>query len=389
MNASSVCYLDNAATSFPKPESVYNEVRRCLLSYCGNPGRSAHSLSLAAANKIYDCRVAAAELIGIDAPENIAFVPSSTFGLNMIIKGLLKYGDHVIISNMEHNAVYRPIYKLAREGKISYDTFSVLDKEKKLSNDEICRNLETLIRKNTRLVICNHQSNVCSCALPACEIGRVCKKHGIIFALDAAQSAGHCDINMQRDSIDILCAPGHKGLYGLQGSAFVAFGSSQIKLDTLIEGGNGIRSLDGDMPDLCPERYESGTLATPCIAGLCEGIREIRRIGIPEIVGRESELYSRLLEDLGAIRGINIYGSSHVGSTLLFNAAGYSSESLAARLNDRGICVRGGFHCSALAHASLGTETEGGVRVSLGIFNTKKDIDRLTVAVNDILKNKQ
>ena len=385
MKDGGLCYLDNAATSFPKPKRVSDEIRKCLLSYCGNPGRSAHSLSLAAANKIYDCRVAAAELFGIDSPENIVLVPGSTFGLNMIIKGLLKYGDHVIISNMEHNAVYRPIYKLAREGKISYSVFSALDRHKCPSAHEICEEIDSLIQRNTKLLICNHQSNICSRSLPIFEIGQICKKRGVLFALDAAQSAGHCDIDMKKNSIDILCAPGHKGLYGSQGCGIVAF-NGDVTMETLIEGGNGIRSLEGDMPDFLPERYESGTLATPCIAGLCEGIREIKRIGISEIADSEEALYSALLDNLRNMSGATVYASEYSGSTLLFNVDGFSSDAIAASLDQRGICVRGGFHCAALAHRALGTAEQGAVRVSFGIFNTKKDIDRLSVAVNDIIK---
>ena len=386
MSKHSLCYLDNAATSFPKPKKVNYEVQRCLSTYCGNPGRGSHALSLAAANKIYDCRAAAAELVGIDAPENIVFVPNSTYGLNFIIKGILNHGDHVIISDMEHNSVYRPIYKMAQKGRISFDIFSALSLGKNFSTQEICKSIERLIRRNTKLLICNHQSNICSCSLPIREIGELCKKYNIIFAIDAAQSAGHVDLNMRKMQIDLLCAPGHKGLYGIQGSGFVAINNDLI-LDTLVEGGNGIQSLEGEMPDFSPERYESGTLATPCIAGLYEGIREIQRIGTDHIAQNEQYLFSNLLERFENMKNITVYAKDHVGSTLLFNIDGIPSDKTASLLDKYGICVRGGFHCSALAHTALNTPKHGAVRVSFGIFNTKKDTERLCLACNNIIKN--
>lgn len=381
-----LCYLDNAATTFPKPRSVIDEVTRCLSTYCGNPGRGAHSLSLAAANKIYDCRVAAAELIGLDAPENIVFVPNTTYGLNLIIKGLLHYGDHVIISDMEHNSVYRPIYKMAQRGEITFDVFPALSLGNSYSPELICKSIERLIKGNTRLIICNHQSNICSLALPIQKIGELCKKYGIIFALDVAQSAGHIELDMKSQHIDLLCAPGHKGLYGLQGSGFVAIGNG-VLLDTLIEGGNGVQSLSPEMPDFSPERYESGTLPTPCIAGLCEGIREIKRIGVNTISQSEELLFLYLRERLKNMRGITLYADEHIGNTLLFNIDGLPSDRVASLLDKYGICVRGGFHCSALAHRALGTPESGAARVSFGIFNTKKDIERLLFACNDIIKS--
>ena len=328
----------------------------------------------------------AAELVGLDAPENIVFVPNTTYGLNLIIKGILRHGDHVIISDMEHNSVYRPIYKMAQRGEITFDVFPALSFGNSSSPKLICRSIERLIKRNTRLIICNHQSNICSLTLPIQKIGELCKKQGIIFALDAAQSAGHIKLDMKSQHIDLLCAPGHKGLYGLQGSGFVAIGNGLL-LDTLTEGGNGVQSLSPEMPDFSPERYESGTLPTPCIAGLCEGIKEIRRIGIDTVSQSEDILFLDLRERLKNMRGITLYADEHIGNTLLFNIDGLPSDRVSSLLDKHGICVRGGFHCSALAHKALGTPENGAVRVSFGIFNTKKDIDRLIFACNDILKN--
>lgn len=386
MNEDTICYLDNAATTYPKPEAVIKEMERCMRSYCGNPGRGTHSLSLAAANKIYDCRCAAARLIGSSAPESIFFVPNSTYGLNAIIKGILKDGDHVIISDMEHNSVYRPIYKMAMENKISFDVFNALSlvgRKESPSAEKICADIQKLIRKNTKLLICNHSSNICSFSLPVKEIGELCHKNNIIFAVDSAQSAGHTDLNIEKMKIDYLCVPGHKALYGPQGSGFVAINNDTV-LDTLIEGGNGIESLSGEMPLFSPERYESGTASTPCIAGLCEGIGEVLNIGTDTISEYEHFLFDKLLEDLLNIKDIVVYAPAYKGSTLSFNINGMSSDAVASALNKKSICVRGGFHCTALAHKALKTPNHGAVRASFSIFNTVKDIEKLSYVCKNI-----
>lgn len=385
MREDTLCYLDNAATTYPKPEAVINEMDKCMRSYCGNPGRGAHSLSLAAANKIYDCRCAVARLIGSDTPENIFFVPNTTYGLNAIIKGILKDGDHVIISDMEHNSVYRPIYKMAMEGRISFDVFNALSLvgKESPSAEKICAEIQKLIKKNTKLLICNHSSNICSFSLPIARIGDFCKKNNIIFAVDSAQSAGHADIDIRKMKIDLLCAPGHKSLYGPQGSGFVAISNDTV-LDTLVEGGNGIESLSGEMPLFSPERYESGTVSTPCIAGLFEGIGEVLNIGTDTISEYERFLFDKLLDDLLNIKDIIVYAPAYKGSTLSFNIKGISSDTVASALNKKSICVRGGFHCTALAHKALKTPDHGAVRASFGIFNTGKDIERLSYACKNI-----
>lgn len=377
-----LCYLDNAATTFPKPKTVAREMARCIDTYCGNAGRGSHRLSLISANKIYDCREQICSLLSAPAPENIVFVPSCTYGLNLIIKGILKAGDHVLISDMEHNSVRRPIEKLAREGKIAFDTFSALSAPNR-TDDEILNEIKNKLRKNTKLLICIHQSNICSYSLPVHKIGELCKKMNVLFALDVAQSIGHYNIDMQKMNINFLAAPGHKGLYGPQGSAFVAINSS-FMLETLIEGGNGINSLIPEMPDFSPERYEAGTLPLPSVVGLLEGIKEVRRRGIDTICEHERELFCKLRDGMLNISGAKVYLPEREGNTLLFNLKDVSAERVCAFLDEKNICVRGGFHCSALAHMSLGTQNTGAVRVSFGIFNTASDVDKLLSAVNQI-----
>lgn len=379
---SGICYLDNAATSFPKPESVVREVSRCMRLYGGNASRGSHRLSLAAARKLYECRERLTRLVNAKEPENIIFVPSCTFGLNLLIKGLLRDGDHVLISDMEHNAVLRPLHRLASEGRITFESFEALSRPEQ-SEEELLSGIESRINSRTRLLVCTHVSNICSYSLPVSKIGELCKKFGVFLVLDVAQSVGIYKIDMQKMNVSFLSAPGHKGLLGVQGSAFVAINSDTLP-DTLIEGGNGIFSLSPEMPEMIPERYESGTLPLPAIAGLCEGVAEVERIGIDAIREHEAELFRKLRDGLLDMGGFTVYRPEFVGSTLLFNSNTLSAEQVCAALDEDGICVRGGFHCSALAHGAIGTQATGGVRVSFGVYNRQSDVDRLLASIKKI-----
>lgn len=376
-------YLDNAATTFPKPHTVYNEVYRCMTRYCGNPGRGAHKLSLLCAKKIFECRSEISDFVGAPSPENVFFCQNTTMAINSAIKGILHNGDHVLISDLEHNSVFRPVFRLAQEGKITYDIFPSMCESDRRSPTRICAGIAKLVRPNTKLLICTHASNICSATLPIKEIGGFCKRHKIIFAVDAAQSIGHLPIDMESMNIDILCAPGHKGLYGVQGCGFCVLGNG-IVLDTLTEGGNGINSLEGNMPDFSPERYESGTLPTPAIVGLLSGIRTVRRIGVEAIHEHELTLFRKLAEMLGNTPGIEMYASRHAGSVLLFNVNGVSSDKVGAFLDRHNVCVRTGFHCAALGHATLKTPPDGAVRAGFGIFNTANEVEQLWQLVREI-----
>ncbi len=378
-------YLDNAATTFPKPPEVAREVFRCMTQYCGNPGRGGHSLSLAAAKKVYECRLAIADLIGCAEPESIVFTENTTHALNLVIKGLLKKGDHVIISDMEHNSVLRPIAKLESEGVIEYSVFPTRTLDEKRNPSFICAGIARRMRKNTRAVICSHASNICSAALPLAEIGAFCKRYGLLFIVDAAQSAGHLPIDMQKMNIDALCAPAHKSLYGPQGAGFLALAPSLSEvLDTLSEGGNGVNSFDTFMPQRPPERYEAGTLPTPSIAGLVEGINFIKHIGITTICDYERDLYVYARELLANSHGVEVYAKNHEGAVILFNKNGKTPEEVAGFLDSKGICTRAGFHCAPLAHKTLGTDTTGAVRASFGIFTRKSDVETLAKALSEI-----
>ena len=370
-------YLDNAATGFPKPESVVDAVTDCIKNYCGNPGRGSHELALASAEKIYECREALSKFFSLGSTERVVFTQNATHSINLVIKGLLRPGDHVILSDMEHNSVFRPIYRMAKEKGIRFDIFQTHPEER------IVDNVKRLMRRNTRLVICAHSPNISSAIMPVSEIGALCRKRGIVFALDAAQSAGHLPINMKDMKIDALCLPGHKGLCGIQGCGALCLGE-EISLSTRTEGGNGINSLEADMPELSPERYETGTLPTPSIVGLLQGVREVASTGVERIRKHEVALWHMGYEALMRLGGVEIYEPDCAGAVLLFNIKGLPSDRVASELGRAGVCVRGGYHCSALGHKTLKTPPGGAVRVSFGLYNNEQDIDGLADALAHI-----
>ncbi len=375
-------YLDNAATSFPKPPAVINEVIRSMRVYGANPGRSGHHLSLSAANKVYECRSLLGETFNCDE-NGVIFTQNTTYAINLLLKGLLRRGDHVIISDMEHNSVYRPLYKMAKDGFISFSVFDTLMGLKNRDARSICTEVAKHLRPSTRLLICAASSNICSASLPIYELGAFCKRHGIFFALDAAQAAGHTEIDMKRCQADAICIPAHKGLFGPMGCGVLLLSSPKDnRLNTLAEGGNGAASLDGTMSLEAPERYEAGTLPLPSIAGLCEGIKFTKKLTLPFIAERERACFLRARELISSLDGAKIYAPEHEGAVLLFEMRNVPSDAVASTLDKAGICVRAGFHCAALGHRTLGTSENGAVRLSFSPFNKPSDAD----AVYNVLK---
>ena len=380
-------YLDNAATSHPKPRAVYEAVDRCIRERCGNPGRGSHPMALAASEIIYDCRARLARFLGAPRESGVVFTLNATYALNLMLKGLLQAGDHLLISDIEHNAVWRPVEQMARLGGITYDVFSsMLENENERNRrtpTRICARIAALLKPNTRAVLCSHQSNVCSATMPLAEIGAFCRRHGLLFLVDASQSAGHLPIDMRAMSIDGLCAPGHKGLLGIQGCGFAVFGEGLVP-DTLVEGGSGYASLEPTMPDELPERAEAGTLPTPAIAGLAAGLDYVQSVGLAAIASHERALFRALRERLETLPGYHVYLPEHEGSTLMFDREGMPSDKIGAYLSSRGICVRTGYHCAALAHRTLRSPDGGGVRVSFGPFNTLREVDALYGALRQM-----
>ena len=380
-------YLDNAATSFPKPPEVVEEITRCMKEYCGNPGRGSHKLAFAAAERIYDCRVALCDLFSAEAPENVVFCQNATHALNIAILSLAKEGAHFICSDCEHNSVRRPLEYLARERGCSYSVFNSHVSDPARTPQKICRSIASLIRPETVAVISTACPNVCSARMPLDEIGALCRRSRLFFIVDGAQGAGHFDINMKRSNIAALALPGHKGLLGPQGSGALIV-ASDFPAKPLTFGGSGSASLDADMPRELPERLESGTASTPAIVGLEAGIKALKKIGIDTIQAHENLLFKKALRLLTEIRGVTVYAPYHAGSVISFNVDGIPSDRIANLLSECDICVRGGFHCNPLAHKSLGSDLTGSVRASFSPFNTADDVHQLADAVRDISRGK-
>lgn len=368
-------YFDNAATTYPKPHTVPDAVVRCMVTCGGNPGRSGHRLSMLAGEQVYACREAVGGHFGA-SPEQVVFAANATQALNMAIKGLARRGGHILISDLEHNAVYRTVAALGSEG-VSFGIFPTGEGD----FETIRAGLIRRIRPNTSLIVCTHASNLCSTRLPIAQIGRFLAERGIRFVVDASQSAGSADLKMDDIFADALCAPGHKGLYGPQGCGFAVFskrylGEGGRMLRTLIQGGSGVDSAAVRMPDFLPERMEAGTIPAPLLAGLTAGIRAVERVGIETIRAHEIALFERMRERLSERKRIRMYRPNHAGSVLLFSVDGMGSEEVAALLDDEGICVRAGLHCAPLAHRTLCTPKDGAVRVSFSMYNTEEEVDR-------------
>lgn len=366
-------YLDNAATSFPKPRSVIKEVSRCLMQYCGNPGRSSHKLAIAAADKIFEAREKISDFLGNNGCENIVFTPNATYALNLVIKGLVNEKCHCIISDLEHNSVLRPLYKsLEKYG----GELSVFDSEKSLEDT-----ITPLIRPDTKLIISTLCSNVTGKILDFYKLSEISKRHGLHLVIDASQYVGHARINVKDMHLTALCSAGHKGLFGIQGSAFVLIKSCEL-FETLTEGGSGVDSFSRSMPMLLPERYEAGTLPTPAIASLCSGIEFIESVGIDTIEAKARLLTEVLKEELSSIPKVQLYGAEN--GIAAFNLADYPSSYVSDQLDKYGIATRSGFHCAPLIHEKLGTSKIGAVRVSLSYFNNERDIHALIKALKNI-----
>lgn len=376
-------YFDNAATTFPKPESVLKTVCVSHRS-AANPGRGGHRLSVNAGNIVFSAREKIAEMFGAQT-EGVIFTKNCTESLNTAIKGLAQRGNHIIISSLEHNSVSRPVENLREKGIIKYDIAKVEPKDE----DVTIYNFKKLIKPQTRIIVCTHVSNVFGTVLPIAKIGKLAKENNIIFIVDAAQSAGTFDIDMKKDNIDILCMPGHKGLLGPMGTGVMIL-SENVSPESFMQGGTGSFSLSISQPDTLPDKYESGTLNYPGIAGLGAGIDFIKRQGGTEAFYRhEAELVKVLTQDLHAIKGLTVYDNmhSHMSATVLsFAIDGMHSENTALMLDEGGFAVRGGYHCAYLAHETYKTQQNGTVRVSPGFFNTKKEIKSLSFYLNKIAK---
>ena len=375
-------YLDNAATTWPKPASVAEAVSQAIIEKGGNPGRSGHKLSLEAGNVVERGRFLLAQLFHISDPNRIIFTMNATDALNMAIKGVLRPGDHVITSQMEHNSVVRPLAYHAQSGaevtRIKTDPAVGVD----------LGDLKASIRENTRLVVVTHASNVTGALNPIVDIAEICREKRVPLLVDASQSAGVIDIDVEETGIDLLAFPGHKGLLGPAGTGGL-YVAPEITLDPFRAGGTGVRSEDALMPDEMPWHLEAGTQNVPGIAGLSAGVEYILEKGIDSIYKHEMHCIGMLLEGLTAIPGVSLYGPQGTekrAAVLSFDVAGIDSADLAMILDTSfNIAVRAGLHCAPDAHRMLGTFAQGGtVRVSPGVFTTEDEILQFLEAIRQI-----
>lgn len=372
-------YIDNAATSFPKPPDVLQAMQHFLNDVGANPGRSGHRASVEAGRILYGVRDALARLFSIQDPLNIVFTMNATMALNIAILGLLKPGDHAITSSMEHNSVARPLKHL--EGRGVEVTYIECDRQIGILDPQV---VQTAIKRNTRLIALIHASNVCGGVLPVEDIGRIARKAGIPFLVDASQTAGSYSIDVDKMNIDLLAFPGHKCLFGPQGTGGL-YVRPDITLEPLYYGGTGSRSEYELQPEFMPDRLESGTPNTVGIAGLGAGVDYILRVGLPNIIEHKKKLTQRFLRGLDDMPHVEIAGRNGTAdgmSVISINIDGKASSEVGRRLEEEdGILVRCGLHCAPLAHKTLGTFPDGTVRFSLGYFNTEEEIDTALSAI--------
>ncbi len=377
-------YFDNAATSYPKPERVYEELIDIMKTKGANPGRGSHTMALNASRVIYDTRCKLAKLFNIDNPLNIAFTQNATHSLNMAIKGYLRRGDHVVTTSLEHNSVLRPLYSLEEDCGLEL-TIVEADAEGVIDAQAII----SAMREDTKAVVMTHASNLTGTILPVKEIGEACRDRGITLVVDASQSAGYLDIDVEEMNIDILCFTGHKSLYGPQGTGGIYLREG-IGLAPLMEGGSGSQSKLKRHPREMPDLLEYGTLNAPAIGALGAGIDFITEAGLEKIRSHEEELVRVFIEGVSQLPHIELYGKLDVKRTpvVTLNIEGTDPAEVSQLLDEEySIATRPGMHCAPLAHRSIGTYERGAVRFSFGYFNTLEEVNYAVNALKEIVES--
>ncbi|MCX7950746.1 MAG: aminotransferase class V-fold PLP-dependent enzyme [Clostridiales bacterium] len=378
-------YLDNAATSFPKPQCVSQAVCDFINNIGSNVGRGSYQNSYSAAQVVYETREMLSSLFNFNNPLNVVFTMNITQSINMILKGFLKKGDHVLVSSMEHNAVMRPLTSLSKQGveftKIPCDIYGQIDYS----------SIETLIKPNTKLAIISHASNVCGTMQDIERLGEIFKKHNIYFVLDSAQTAGIFDIDFNKSNLSALCFTGHKGLLGPQGiGGFIISNEFATKVSPIIEGGTGSLSESEEQPEYLPDKFESGTLCLPAIYGLNASLKYIKKESTKAIKEKELYLTKLFIEEVKNIDGIRLIGYNTTDNRAAVVSLDFLNidNSEAAFVLDReyGIMTRVGLHCAPSAHKTLNTFPKGTVRFSFGHLNTEEEIKYTLEAINKIVK---
>ena len=371
-------YLDSAATTFQKPPSVSAAMQDALLTM-SSPGRGGYPAAMKAAETAFQCRSELAELFGVGNPERVVFTSSATHGLNIAIKSLVPPGGKAVVSGYEHNAVTRPLTALGAEVSAAEAPL--------FRQSEVAAAFDRLIVPGTDAVICNHISNVFGFIQPVEAIAAMCRERGVPFIIDASQSAGVLPLNLDRLEAAFIAMPGHKGLYGPQGTGFLLCGEN-IPVRTLLEGGTGSLSMQQEMPDFLPDRLEAGTHNMPGIAGLLAGVRFVKQRGMANILNHERRLTLLAAEGIRMLPGAKVLampGLREQAGVLSFVPLKKDVEEVGTRLAEQGIAVRTGLHCASFAHKSAGTLDTGTVRVSFSDFNTRSEVYRLLTALHDLL----
>ncbi len=376
-------YLDNAATTLKKPEAVSAAVIAAMKTY-GNSARGAHDRALSASRAIFDAREKIARLFGCAEASHVVFTQNATQALNTALLGLFSAGDHVISTDLEHNSVLRPLYHLHKEHGISID-FVPADCKGNIDISDFRK----LVRPETKAIVTTHASNLTGNVLACADIGQFARENGLIYILDASQTAGAFPLDMQKQNIDVLCFTGHKSLMGPQGTGGLCIGEG-IRIRPMLFGGTGIHSYAEAQPENYPEALEAGTLNGHGLAGLSAAIDYINKTGIGDIHRYETALMRRFHKGVSAVSGVTVYGdfSGDRAPIVTINLAGRDSSEVADILSEEyGIAVRAGAHCAPRMHRALGTEATGTVRFSFGWFNTMEEIDAAIDAVRSIAKS--
>lgn len=402
-------YFDNAATTYPKPKAVMAAVQNAVTAIGANPGRGAYRTAEQAGDLIYRTREHICGFFSVyekgendgnnangantadesggkplPAPQRVIFTPGCTWSVNCVLKGVLRPGDNVLISDLEHNAVVRPLARLKKTG-VSVTRVHIVEGDP----DATLNNFRSAIRRDTKMIFCTHASNVTGAKLPAERIGMLCREHGLLFGLDCAQSAGAAELGFDTVKADFMCMPAHKGLYGIMGCGLLLLGGGTVP-SPLCEGGTGSLSALREMPRELPDRLEPGTLNLPGIAALDAGLTAVERVGRKKLLSHEMGLISYIYREFSSMKNVMLYTlpprpATHV-PLLCFNAGSLPSEKTAELLASRGIAVRAGFHCAYDAHVSLGTQDRGAVRVCPSMFTSPREAEALVRAVYEIAK---
>ena len=376
-------YLDNGATTFPKPKVVTDKIMECYLGYAGNPGRSGHKLAMKMDLEIYETREKICKLINGTEVLNVIFTFNATDSLNLAIKGVLEEGDHVITTSMEHNSVLRPLNQLRKEGKIE---LSIVYADDKGYIDP--KKIFEALTPNTKMIVTTHMSNVFGTIVDIKAIGDFCKENNILYLVDASQSIGVLDIDVQEMNIDLLAFPGHKALFGPMGTGALYI-KEGIIVKPLKEGGTGSYSHSIDQPDIYPDSLESGTHNGVGIIALGKGIDFINEVGIENIRNHEMSLKNHFIELLKDNEDVILYGTldDRQGAVVSLNVKDMDSSEISYILSDEfDIYTRPGFHCAPLAHKTMGTEELGAIRFSFGYYNTLEEVEKTVEALLNIIE---